>query len=424
MNVEIITTGTELLLGEILNTNFPYLTRELNRRGFNVLYQTTVGDNHGRMLQVLAAAAARADIIITSGGLGPTRGDITKETAAELCGAGCYFDAGLWEKICGYLTARGQKLTENNKKQAYVPEGAEILDNEAGTAPGLWLEREIKGAKKLFVLLPGPPHELQDICEKQLWPRLAHRYGGEGLILSRTLHLRKIGESAAADLIDDLVLAQSNPTIALYARRGEVVIRMTAKAGSEEEAQKLLQGCEQALRARLYRYVYGVDDASLAQTLGELLRQRQESIALAESCTGGLASSLLTDVPGSSEYLRGSVVSYTNEVKMRLAGVQAATLAAYSAVSGQCAREMALGAKALFGSDYGVGITGNAGPAASEGQPVGLVYIAVAHPGGVLCREHRFRSTRTENKLRIAQTALSQVIDIINSSSLQTEEDK
>lgn len=418
MKVEIVTTGTELLLGEILNTNVQYLSRKLNNMGFDVLYQTTVGDNAERMQQVLENAMQRADIIITSGGLGPTRGDITKEVVMQVCHTDSYLDLDTWGRIDAYFAKKGLVPTDNNEKQAYVPIGAEVLQNDVGTAPGLWLEY----AGKIFILLPGPPAELMDVCEKQLWARLQQHFADQGIILSRTLHLRGIGESLVAAKLDEVIMAQSNPTIALYARYGEILIRLTAKAKNLASAQKMLDAAETEVRKYVDAYIYGVDDATLAACLGQELLQQHKTIAFAESCSGGLASSLVTDVPGSSEYLLGSAVTYTNMAKEKLLHVQSDTLAEFGAVSKETACEMAVGVRQLFGSDLGVSITGNAGPGGSEGKPVGLVYIAVAAKDVVYCQEHHFTSTRTENKLRIAQTAISMAIDKLLEAKKNMEE--
>lgn len=407
MKVELITTGTELLLGEILNTNVQYLSRKLNNMGFDVLYHTTVGDNPERMRQVLRQAMERVDIIITSGGLGPTRGDITKEMVMEICGTDAYLDLDTWGRIDAYFAKKGSICPPNNEKQAYVPFGAQVLQNDVGTAPGLWLQH----SDKLFILLPGPPSELMDICEKQLWPRLLQSFGHNGIILSRVLHTRGAGESLLAEKLDPLILAQNNPTIALYARRGEVIIRLTAKATDPAIASKILDRCEVQVRQYIGKYIYGVDDASLAVCLGQELLKQKKTIAFAESCTGGLACNLVTDVPGSSDYLLGGVVTYTNLAKEKILNVKEDTLKQFGAVSTETACEMAIGVRNLLNSDIGVSITGNAGPSASEGKPVGLVYIALATEGVVYCQEYRFASTRIENKLRIALAAISMVID-------------
>ena len=362
MIVEVVNTGTELLLGEILNTNFQYLSRQLNKLGYDVLYQTTVGDNETRLRSVLEIALERADIVITTGGLGPTRGDITKEVIADMLGLEMYLDLDTWDRINSFFVKKGLCMSSNNDKQAMVPLGAEILINEVGTAPGLVLEHN----GKLIVLLPGPPSELNYVCQQRFLPLLMQRYAQQGIIYSRILKMRGIGESSVAAQLDDIITSQSNPTIAIYARRGEIIVRITAKASDVEEA------------------------------------------------TGGLASSMITDIPGSSEYLLGSVVTYSNMAKQKLVNVSAENLEKYGAVSEQVACEMASGVRDLFGTTYGVGITGIAGPGgATEEKPVGLVYMAVADGNDVHCVKHLFGGTRTENKLRSALTAISMVIDKI-----------
>lgn len=409
MVVEVITTGTELLLGEILNTNFPYLSKHLNSLGFDVLYQTTVGDNPVRMRKVIENAMERADIIITSGGLGPTRGDITKEVVMDICGLESYLDFTTMCRLYDFLAQKGCEPTPNNEKQAYVPYGAEVLENPIGTAPGIWIEHQ----GKIIILLPGPPHEVEAVCETQLWPRLMERFPENGVLISRTLRLRGLGESAVADKLDDIIMGQTNPTIALYARHGEILIRITAKDETPQKVNKLIEAMEQQVRARLEAYIYGVDGEDVAVVLGKLLKARGETVAFAESCSGGLASSLLTDVAGSSEYLKGSVVSYTNGAKENVLGVLPGTIKNYGAISSQCASEMAAGVRQLMQADYGVSITGNAGPGESEGKPVGLVYIAVANKEIVYWQEHHFVGSRLENKDKIARTAISMLINQI-----------
>lgn len=407
MVVEVITTGTELLLGEILNTNFPYLSKKLNSLGFDVLYQTTVGDNPVRMRKVIENAMERADVIITSGGLGPTRGDITKEVVMEICGLESYLDFTTMCRLYDFLALKGCEPTPNNEKQAYVPYGAEVLENPIGTAPGLWIEHQ----GKLIILLPGPPHEVEAVCESQLWPRLMERFPENGVIISRTLRLRGLGESAVADKLDDIITSQSNPTIALYARHGEILIRITAKAATPKKVETLISGMEEQVRERLEAYIYGVDGEDVAVTLGNILKAKGETVAFAESCSGGLASSLMTDIAGSSEYVKGGVVSYTNEVKENVLGVLPETIKKYGAISSQCACEMAVGVRRITGADYGVSITGNAGPGESEGKPVGLVYIAIANKEIVYWQEHHFQGSRLENKDKIARTAIAMLID-------------
>lgn len=413
MIVEVVNTGTELLLGEILNTNFQYLSQQLNKLGYDVLYQTTVGDNGERLKNVLKIALERADIVITTGGLGPTRGDITKEVIAEMLGLEMYLDLDTWDKINTYFAQKGLCMSPNNEKQAMIPLGAAILKNEVGTAPGLTIEY----SGKLIVLLPGPPSELHHVCEHQLFPLLLERYAKQGIIYSRILKLRGIGESSVAAQLDDIITNQSNPTIAIYARRGEIIVRITAKAEDIEDAKALISGTEAKVYERLSKFIYGVDNASLAEYLGQELLAHGSTIAFAESCTGGLAGSLMTDIPGSSEYFLGSVVTYSNDAKQKMVNVSEKNLQKYGAVSEQVACEMAAGVKNLFETTYGIGITGIAGPdGATETKPVGLVYIAVADDTGVHCKKHLFGGTRTENKLRSALTAISMVIDKIKES--------
>jgi len=420
LKVEVITTGTELLLGEIINTNFTWLAQELNRRGFDVLYQTTVGDNPTRMKEVLDIAVRRADIIITSGGLGPTRGDITKEMIAEYCGVDMYMNLEVWNHIHDLLSRRNICIASNNEKQALVPSGAIVLHNEVGTAPGLILEH----GDKTFIMLPGPPFELKHVCEKELFPYFEQRFPHLGIIKSHTLKLLGIGESNLAEKLDDLIVHQSNPTIALYARRGELLVRLTAKASSEEEADTLIADMQEQVEKIVGTYVYGYDNDTLPEVLGKELLSLQQTIAFAESCTGGLASSMMTDVPGSSEYVKGSVISYTDEIKNQVIHVSKTTLAKKGAVSEETALEMAKGAREVIGSDMAVSITGLAGPGGgTRKKPVGLVYIAVADAKGEVCRKFNFGGTRTQIKYRAAMAALGFALDRLKESSQTNAEE-
>ena len=420
MKVEVITTGTELLLGEILNTNFTWLAQELNRRGFDVLYQTTVGDNPVRIKEVLDIAVRRADIVITSGGLGPTRGDITKEMVAEYCGVNLYMNLEVWNHIHELLSRRNICIASNNEKQALVPSGAVVLHNAAGTAPGLVLEH----GDTTFIMLPGPPFELQSVCEQELFPYFEQRFPHLGIIKSHTLKVRGIGESNLAEKLDDIIVHQSNPTIALYARNGEILVRLTAKAPSPEEADALIAAMQERVEKIIGVYVYGYNDDTLPEVLGKELLSRKQTIAFAESCTGGLVSSLMTDVPGSSEYVKGSVVSYTNEIKNQVINVSKTTLSKKGAVSEETAIEMANGAKKVIGSDMAVSITGLAGPGGgTHKKPVGLVYIAVADINGTLCRKFNFVGTRTQIKQRAAMAALGLALDRLKSNPQNTSEE-
>ena len=315
MIVEVINTGTELLLGDILNTNFQYLSRGLNEKGFDVLYQTTVGDNEQRLLEVLNIALNRADIVITTGGLGPTRGDITAEIVAKYLGLSLELHEPSLDKIKDYFVKKGIVMPQNNVKQAMIPKGAHILTNDVGTAPGIVVETN---TGKLIILLPGPPNEMKHVFNLQMMPYLEKHFKQQGIIHSKVLHLRGMGESTIATKLDDIIVGQTNPTIAIYARKGEIIIRITAKSTSLSEAQSLIVEMEKQVRERLNKFIFGVDDETLAEALGKKLSEGNYTISFAESCTGGLASSMLTDIPGSSNYLLGSVVSYSNMVKLSL----------------------------------------------------------------------------------------------------------
>lgn len=406
MVVELVTTGSELLLGQIINTNSAYMAEGLNKIGFDVIYQTTVGDNRERMREAIMHALTRADIVITSGGLGPTQGDITKEVCAEIFGRSLRLDEDCVQRLKDYFARLHREMAENNLRQAMIPEGAHIFVNHAGTAPGIAIGQE----GKLLVNLPGPPTEMKDMFERSLKPFLEKKYGFSAVILSRVLNTFGIGESSLEMQIQDLILAQSNPTLALLVRPSGVIIRITAKAKTREEAQGLIADMEQEIRARVGTYIYAVDDADMEDVVGTGLKEKGLTIACAESCTGGLLTSRLTDVPGSSAYVSGSVVSYTDEVKADVLGVNREVLAAQGAVSDEVARQMAEGVRSRICTDVGVGITGIAGPdGGSADKPVGLVYIAVSGDRGTESTKNIFTGTRKQVKYQTTQTALDMV---------------
>lgn len=406
MVVEIVTTGTELLLGQIVNTNAAYLAESLNKLGFDVLYQTTVGDNRERMAEVLKTALARADIVITSGGLGPTQGDITKFVAAKLCGRQLYVDEESLEQIRKLAVQRGFPMTENNIRQAMIPQGAVVFANACGTAPGVAIEQ----AGHVIIHLPGPPNECRDMFSRSVTPYLLQKYGMNGVIMSRVLHTFGIGESLLEEKIMDLIKNQQNPTLALLVRPSGVIIRITAKADDAKAAEALIAVMEKELRQRIGTYIYAADERGMEDVVGGLLAEKGLHIACAESCTGGLVTSRLTDVPGSSRYVHGAVVSYTNEVKERALQVSAETLRRFGAVSEQTAREMAEGIRRSFAADIGLAVTGLAGPGGgSLEKPVGLVYVAVAGKNGTkICRK-QFGGSRKSIKYRASQLALDAV---------------
>lgn len=403
MIVEIVATGTELLLGQINDTNTPFLSQKLNQLGFDVLFHSTVGDNKIRMAQVLSNALQRSDIIITSGGLGPTQGDITKEVTAQLLNRPLILHENSVNHMVSLFAKRQIPMPENNLRQAMVPKDAIILKNERGTAPGIVLEDK----NKIIIHLPGPPHELEWMFEHAVVPYLKNRFDPQGVIISKVLHTYGIGESSLEEKIRELIMSQSNPTIALLARQGEIIVRLTAKDNTENKAKQLIDKLEIELRQRIDDYIWGLDNDTIEANIGKILADKQLTIALAESCTGGLITSRITDVSGSSDYLMGSIVCYTNQIKTDFVGVTPQILTDYGAVSQETALLMATGIRQKFATNIGMGITGIAGPTgATPTKPVGTVYIAIDGPAGIQCQHYTFDGQRTDIKYRISQAAL------------------
>jgi nicotinamide-nucleotide amidase len=408
--VEIVSTGTELLLGQIVNTNASSLAKQLNELGMDVLFQSTVGDNRVRMAQVLTTALSRADIVITTGGLGPTQGDITKEVSADLLGLKLVLHEPSLQQIQAYFASRGLPMAASNRRQAMMPEGAIVIPNSRGTAPGVIL---VKGDKSI-IHLPGPPYEMEGMFFQSVAPYLLTHFGNQGCIQSKVLRTYGIGESSLEEMIADFIHKQNNPTIALLARNSEIHVRITAKASSSEAASQLIADLEESLRQKIGQYIFGTDDETLEQVVGRQLSAAQLTIALAESCTGGLLSSRLTDIPGSSAYFRGSVVCYSNNSKVLAVGVPQGLINRHGAVSQEVAEAMATGIKDRMASEIGVGITGIAGPGgAVKDKPVGLVYIAIAGPSGIKSYKHQFTGPRSAIKHRSANAALNYVRQFI-----------
>lgn len=377
MRAEIIAVGTELLLGQIANTNAQYLSQKLAEIGVNVYYHTVVGDNARRLQQVISEACARSELILFSGGLGPTEDDITKETVAAFVGTSLALDEPSMQKIADFFVQRGIEMTENNRKQALVLENGSVFANDTGMAPGIGYQYE----GRTFVLLPGPPSELYPMFEQYVMPYLVALRPDKQVFHSKVLRFYGIGESALEAQLLDLIQQQTNPTIAPYAKEFEVTLRITARATDIAEADRLIAPVEAEIRQRLGTYVYGTGEASLHEIVVAALKQRNETIACAESCTGGTLSSLITSVPGSSSVLKGSIICYSNEAKEQLLHVPAEVLAEYGAVSEETARILAEQVRIQLGTTHGVSVTGVAGPATSEGKPVGLVYIGIASEG-------------------------------------------
>ena len=404
MNCELISVGTEILLGDILNTNVQYLSKALANLGIGVTHHSTVGDNNQRLLDTLETAFTRCDIVILTGGLGPTPDDLTKETCAQYFGKDLYLDDSILEEIESYFTLKNIKMPESNKKQALVPEDSIILENHNGTAPGFIMEKD----GKIIVILPGPPKEMVPMYQESVEPYL-RKFTNE-IIFSKTIRTFGIGESAMSESVEDL-LEGSNPTVAPYAKSGEALLRVTAKAKNESEAQELMAPVVAEIEKRLGKYVYGIDCNSIEEATAKLLMERKQTVAFAESCTGGLCAKRLTDISGASEIFHCGVVSYSNNIKHKVLGVKAETLDKYTAVSEQTAKEMAEGIRLLADSTYGVSITGYAGPGDSD--EVGTIYIGVSDGKKTIVKElltgHRGNNCRDYNRHVAASNAFNQL---------------
>ena len=389
MIAEILSIGTELLMGQIANTDAQYISRRLAELGVNLYRHTTVGDNPARVKEALGEAIARADIVITTGGLGPTEDDLTKEMVAEFFGLPMEMHAPSLEALTERMNRLGREITPNNYKQAMMPRGAIVMPNLRGTAPGAIVE----SGQKAVAILPGPPHEMQDMFERQLAPYLHARTGVR--IDSRFLHVCGIGESSLETLLLDLFHSE-NPTLALYCGAGEVQARLSARVGANEDSAPLLDPLEKEIRRRAGRAVYGEGrNLTLAAAVVNALRAAGKTVACAESLTGGMLASRLVDVPGASSVLGEAYVTYSNEAKMRLLGVSKDTLRQFGAVSAQCAREMAEGARLAAGADFALSTTGIAGPdGGTPEKPVGLVYVGVASTSGCEAQELHLRGER------------------------------
>ena len=403
MVVELVCVGTELLLGNIVNTNAAYLSEKCAALGLSCYFQTVVGDNETRLTEVLKTAISRSDIVILSGGLGPTEDDLTKEIAAKVCGRELYMHEPSRQVLKDFFARRGIEITENNWKQAMMPEGAVVLENPNGTAPGVIIETE----EAKVILLPGPPNELYPMFESSVAPYLAGLTSQ--VICSRTVKICGVGESKAETMIRDLIDAQTNPTLATYAKTGEVHIRVTAKAENEVSAYNLIAPVVKELEKRFGKTVYSTEeDVTLEQAVVGLLSSRDLTVTCAESCTGGLLSGRLINVPGVSDVYKAGFVTYSNKAKYKLIGVKRSTLRKYGAVSLQTAREMALGAAKTAHADVAVAVTGIAGPdGGTQEKPVGLVYIACSVKGRVFVKKYQFSGNRSKVRESTVAAALT-----------------
>ncbi len=403
MTVEIIAVGTEILLGNIVNTNAAYLAEKCAGLGLSCYHQDVVGDNEERLMETIRLALTRADIILLSGGLGPTQDDLTKEAAAKVMGKALYLHEPSKEAIRQFFAERNMEITENNWKQAMVPEGCIVVENPGGTAPGIIIAEN----GKHVVLMPGPPGELIPMFEKSIMPYLAGLT--TGVIYSQTVKICGVGESKAESMVEDLVDAQDNPTIATYAKTGEVHLRVTATAPDEKEAKKLVKPMVKELKGRFGNHVYTTDsEVTLEKAVVDLLMANKLTACTVESCTGGMLSARLINVPGVSEVFKSGYVTYSNKSKRKLLGIKKNILVKYGAVSEQIAREMAKTAATLARTDVSVSTTGIAGPdGGTPEKPVGLVYIACNVCGRVTVKECHFHGTREKIRESTVSAALS-----------------
>ncbi len=400
MNAEILAVGTELLLGDIVNTNAQFIAQGLAELGIDVYYQTVVGDNPERLKSAMHSAFDRADIIITTGGLGPTEDDLTKEIGAQYFGRKLVLDERALDRIKKFFDKMKRPMTDNNVKQAMVPENAVVMYNANGTAPGIIIENE----KQILIMMPGPPREMKPMFSEQVKPYLASKQ--EYTLVSRVLRIAGVGESAMEMQVKDLIASQTNPTVAPYAKDVEAVLRITARAENADEAEKIIEPVAQEIYSRFGKSVYAEGETSMQETVAQMLVKRNKTIAVAESCTGGLVASRLIEYPGISSVLLEGAVTYSNEAKMRRLGVKRETLEAYGAVSAETAVEMAEGIAKSSGASIGLSTTGVAGPGPSEGKPEGLVFIGVYIEGKTYVKELNLAGKRNVIRERAAYNAL------------------
>ncbi|MDO5350178.1 MAG: competence/damage-inducible protein A [Lachnospiraceae bacterium] len=411
MVCELISVGTELLLGNIVNTNTQFLAEKCALLGLSMYHQVTVGDNKDRLAEVIRAALKRSDIVILCGGLGPTEDDLTKEVCSEVMDFPLVEDAHTKGRLVEYFkNSIYKQITDNNWKQAMVPDGAKVLDNDNGTAPGLILEKYGKSA----ILLPGPPNELIPMFMNQVYPYLQNLQ--PEIIRSQMVKICGVGESRVEDMLLDLIDKQTNPTIATYAKTGEVHLRVTAKAASEEEADKLIKPVVKEIKKRFGDSVYSVkEDETLEMAVVKLLKKLELTVTTAESCTGGMLAARLVNVPGVSDVFREGFITYANKSKRKILGVSKSTLKKYGAVSEQTAKEMATGGVFATDADVCIAITGLAGPdGGTDEKPVGLVYIACYLKDNVTVEKYQFKGDR--NKIR--EQSVVKALDLLRRSIL------
>lgn len=405
MKAEIIAVGTELLLGQIVNTNAQYISEGLARLGVNVYFQTVVGDNENRIMEALRRAASRADLVICTGGLGPTQDDITKDVLARYLDVELRYDEQTLSRIKAYYLERNLEMPASNARQASLPVGADPLPNDNGMAVGAAYSKD----GKHFILLPGPPREMKLMFNQYACAWIRNQLDETRPLFSRMLRFAGIGESSLEKLLLDLIEEQRDVTIASYAKEGEVHIRLTVRAASEEEASVHMEPILEQIRSRTSDYLYTEDDQSLEEVLVGMMSERGLTLSTAESISGGLLAEHITSVAGSSRVFRGGMITYSPESKRSWLQVQESTLTSEGTISATCASEMATNVRKLSGSDFGLALTGVAGPDSSEGKPVGLVFLALAHAEGVEVKELRLGSDRQGNRFRAVRQACYQL---------------
>lgn len=406
MKTAILSVGTELLFGQITNTNTVYLSRQLNMLGYDVMYHYTVGDNPRRVADMIEMALEDCDMILTTGGLGPTQDDLTKEVVCSVMGDELVEMKDVMNELTSYFKKLGRHMTENNRKQAILPSRATVFHNDAGTAPGFALEKD----GKYIICMPGPPREMTQMFEKSVLPFLKSM--SKETIHYRLIRMFGIGESQLETELMDLIDNQTDPTLATYAKEGECSLRIASKRSTEEEARAAVEEMLVKVRERVGEYIYSCDDEELVQVVCQRLMKKGLTLSCAESCTGGMFAAAVTDIPGISSVFQRGLVTYSNEAKMDELGVRGETLEQFGAVSSETALEMVEGLKRVSGSDVCISVTGIAGPSGGTPEkPVGLVYIGLICGDRKLCKKVKMRDT--DRKWNRHYTLLS-MLDMIN----------
>jgi len=404
MEAEIIAIGTELLLGDIVNSNASYLSQKLAEMGIDVYHHSVVGDNPQRITSSINLALSRADMVITTGGLGPTVDDVTVDTLSKTIHRKLVFDKTTAKRIKNRFKKRHLKLPENNLRQAYIPSGAITLKNDLGTAPGLLIKLS---GKHFIACLPGPPRELTAMFENTLAPILKKLEKTECIIKSHSIKISSLSESKVCEKVKNILETKPPTTVGIYAKLGEVALKITTKAKNNKDADKNISAVEKKIRNQLKDHVFGTDDETLESAVGKSLIKNKKTLSIAESCTGGLIANRITDIPGSSKYFIADIIAYSNSIKHDILGIPNDLLKKYGAVSKETAIRMSQSVQKLTGSDIGLATTGIAGPrGTTKNKPVGLVYIAISTPNKTICREFYFLGERTAIKWQASQAAL------------------